>query len=165
MLMLLFILTSCSGFQDSSSPSLNADDIWDKMAEERKKPLPVNSQADDSEEILSDLPPSALTGPLSSKDIEEYRTTLLTADENYKSIRAVLDTPLQKTETEEDRQVQLRTKQLHMSRLINLKNNMEQAIKAIVDVDQPLADEGREVLADVAEYITRTRNRLEELTY
>ena len=163
--MLLFILPSCSGFQNSSSPSLNADDIWDRMAEEREKPLLVNPQADDSDEILSDLPLSDPADPLSSIDVEAYRTTLLAAGKKYKSIRMDLDAPLQETETEEERQAQLRTKQLHMSRLINLQNNMEQAINAIADVDKPLVDRSRKLLIDVAEYIIRSRNRLEELTY
>ncbi len=160
LLILIPILASCSGGDKGTSPSLNADDIWDQMAAERKKPLPVNSQSDDSGEILSDLPLAISPATLSSKDIEAYRTTLLAADEKYQSIKTILDAPLQVAETEVDRQAQLRTKQLHMSRLINLQNNMEQAINAISNVDQTLANRSRELLAVIAEYIIRSRSRL-----
>lgn len=158
---LLSVLASCSGGDKGFSPSLNADDIWDRMADERKKPLPVNRQDDDSGEIFSDLPSATTAGPLVVKDMDAYSAVLRAAGGEYKAIVAILDTPLQEAATEESRLTQLRTKQLHLSRLITLKNNMKQAIKAIDGVDQILADKSHDLLAVMAEYIIRSRSRLD----
>lgn len=173
LLILISILTSCSGGDKASSPSLNADDIWDQMAEERQKPLPVNSpgddQGDDSDEMLSDPPFATSSGPLSIRDIDAYLTTLRVAGKKYQAIMTTLDAgfvALPQETTEEDRQARWRTMQLHLSRLTNLRNNMDRATNALGvgldDVDQVLVDKNRNLLAVMAKDIARIRSRLDE---
>ncbi len=165
---LLMILASCSGSDKDVSSSLNADDIWDQMARERQKPLPVNSQTDDSGEIVIDPPFIVSSDPLSDDDTDAHRTTLRIAAKKYHDSIAALDAGfvvlMQETGTADDRQVALRTMQLYLSRLANLKNNMGRAVNALGDGDKILAENGRNLMMEIAEYLDHTRSRLDDIT-
>ena len=177
LLAVLSILTSCAEGNPEDRPSLNADDLWDQMAEERQKPLldgQENSQNTDSREILSDSPPVAPSAPLSIFDIEEYGTSLRAADEKYQAISASLEAGFvalaQGGGTARDRQDKWRTMQLYLSRLTNLRKTMDHAIHSLTgvtknDFDDPyLIVQGRDLLVVVTNRIADTRRRLDDLS-
>lgn len=166
LLITLSILTSCSGGDKASSPSLNADDIWDQMAAERQKPLPVNSTTDDSDEILTEMPFGISSGQLSTEDIEAYRSLLRAARGKFQDIGLGLEDGYaalaQEGGAEENKKAQRRTVELYLSRLITLRNNMNRAVNALGEDDQTLMDKSRDLMVVMTEYIVRTRNRLDE---
>ena len=177
LLAVLSILTSCAEGNPEGRPSLNADDLWDQMAEERQKPLldeQENSQNSDSREILSDSPPVAPSAPLSNSDIDEYEASLRAADDKYQAISGSLGAGFaalaQAGGTARDRQDEWRTMQLYLSRLTNLRKTMDHAITILVgvaenDFDDPrLIAQGRDLLAVVTDRITDVRRRLDDLS-
>ena len=176
-LAVLSILTSCAEGNPEGRPSLNADDLWDQMAEERQKPLfdeQENPQNTDSQEILSDFSPVAPSAPLSSSDIEDYGTSLRAADEKYQAISTSLEVGFaalaQAGGTARDRPNEWRTMQLYLSRLTNLRKTMDHAINILVgvaenDFDDPrLIAQCRTLLTVVTDRIADTRRRLDDLS-
>ena len=169
----LVILSSCSEGGSGDRPSLNADDLWDRLDEERQKPLPdgqEKSQSPDSREILSDSLPVVSPEILSIADIKSYEESLQTAEEKYQVIAAALDAGFIALEnvggSARDRQDKWRTIQLYLSRLTNLQKSMDRAINIVEDnhIDnQRLLMQSRELLVVVADRISRTRSRLDTI--
>ncbi len=160
-------LMACSGDDRGSSALLNADDLWDRMAEERQKPLP-DLEKSDSAEIPEQLPVASSPVPLSADDIEQYRETLRLADKKYQHIMASLergfDDLLQAIATDGDRQAEWRTMQLHLSRLISLQKDVTQALTALQggDEDPSQLAKARDLRVKIPKSITETQNRLSE---
>lgn len=173
----VIMLVSCSQGGKASWPSLDADDLWDHMAEERGKPMPSvkkNNMVGESVEIWADLPTKPPKFPLTDQDRATRHRILTGASKQYDAISATLDTDFQDLTqartSGEDWQPQWRTIQLLLSRLSNLKKNMDQAIDAlgrrenIPPEDQILLNNSRLLLKAIVERIVQTRNRLNDFT-
>ncbi len=164
---IVLFLMACSGGDKGSSSLLNADDLWDRMAEERQRPLP-DPEKSDSDEIQEQLPIASSPAPLSADDIEQYRETLRSADQKYQLVTTSLehgfDDLLQAIATDGDRQAAWRTMQLHLSRLISLQKNVAQALETLKGENKDPAQlaKARDLLVEISETITETQNRLNE---
>ena len=166
-LLLIFTLipASCSDNNGTTRPSLNADNLWDQMEEERKKPLPImvqpENQQDESGEILPVSSSILSSDSLSREDIEAYQEILTGADKKYQAIRTVIEQNFVnlalEAATKDVVHAQWRTIQLHLSRLTRLHKNMNQAINSLDEAEKKSHD----LRIIIAEYITRTRSRLE----
>ncbi|VAV99851.1 hypothetical protein MNBD_ALPHA01-1744 [hydrothermal vent metagenome] len=161
------LLMACSGGDKGSSALLNADDMWDRMAEERQKPFPAMEESD-SGEIPEQLPAASSPAPLSADDVEQYRETLRSADKKYQHVMASLergfDDLLQAIATDGDRQAEWRTMQLHLSRLISLQKDVTQALTALKsgDEDPSQLAKARDLQVKIPKSIAETQNRLNE---
>ena len=149
-----------------ASPSLNADDIWDQMAEERQKPPPVYVQEDDSDEIFDGIPFESSTRPLTPKDIDANRKALSKAVKEYKAIVATLGAEFILLEQggvkPEEKSAQWRTVQLYHSRLISLLHDLNFDLGVRGDADSTLINETADFRTIVRETIKRTQSRLDK---
>lgn len=180
----LIMLTACAGGGEGTTPSLNAGDIWDQMAVERQKPLPVNPKSasdtegeeNDSAETLYDWPGTMSPAPLSLTDREGLRARLRTGDKTYQTIRKALEAAFvalgKDAGGEADRQAGERTLQLHLSRLANLKSTMDRAITSLAqdqgqdqdEADQDLLGQSRRLVAIMVNYGDSLRRRLDDIS-
>ncbi len=161
------LLMACSGGDKGSSALLNADDLWDRMAEERQKPFPAAGESD-SGELPEQMPDASSPAPLSADEMGQYHETLRSADKKYQHVMASLergfDDLLQAIATDGDRQAEWRTMQLHLSRLISLQKDVTQALTALQGGDEEPIQlaKARELQIRITESIAETQNRLNE---
>jgi len=173
----LLLLASCSHGENGAGSSLNADDLWDQMAAERAKPLPVvtSGVSDGNSGVLQDhMLPAFSPDLFSPEELDKQREILRKAPKKYRDISenisgALALYPEQSFETSfnaEEKQAQRQTVQLHLSRLISLGKNMEMAIKALGrgGEDQPLLDKSSELRAIISERVIDTQKHLAEET-
>ncbi|GEM_PF-2250503 len=182
LLLALLFLASCSRGENGAGPSLNADDLWDQMAAERARPLPIvarlNATSDasandasandasegDSEAFLKPPPPE--TGSFSPEELDAQRELLRNALKKYQNISQNISeiysvgTPL----NAEERQARMQTVQLYLSRLINLEKSMVRAMNLLEKTgeDQSLLDQSRDLRGIISGRIMATQKRLAE---
>ncbi len=180
LLLALLFLASCSRGENGAGPSLNADDLWDQMAAERARPLPIaarlNAASDasaandasegDSEAFLKPAPPE--TGSFSPEEFDAQRELLRNALKKYQrisqDISGALTMDSEPSLNGEDRQAQIQTVQLYLSRLINLEKSMVRAMNLLEKTgeDQSLLDQGGDLRGIISGRIMATQKRLAE---
>ncbi len=172
----LFVLTSCTDGKGGEKASLNADDLWDKMAAERAKPLPVNEQADNSDVNES---PAPYVGLGREQTVAHQLDVLQNSKKKYGTISRALEASIRDLKKEGKRgaawESLWRTVQLHLSRLSNLKNEIHQAMtgyagrfksgEKIPPQDRVLFDDNVRLMAIISDHISRTRNSLNIVTH
>jgi len=190
-LLSVLMLTACSTGGDGDWPSLAADDLWDRMAAERNRPLPEAEEtgpADDSPEKPDaattaegmTAPPADLSPPM---NLEDCRKILAAAAGKYQAIADALGQSFAALEKAEetpgevpaaDRQRHWRTLQLYMSRLTNLRKNIHMAQSDMVqadragaaglsDQDRLLIEQSRSLLERISRHLKETQNRLDQI--
>lgn len=152
---------------ESAGPSLNADDLWDQMAAERDKPLPVvaSGLSDGETDEIRDAMPVVSSPDLSANgDSDTDRSILLAAQKKYQVITTSLEKLSQSTGTAEDDQARWRSMQLYLSRLTSLNKAMEQAINRLepASADQALLVQSRDLRTLIIDHIARTQKYLTE---
>ncbi len=156
---------------------MNADDIWDRMAAERDQPLPTLESEQSHDDSLS-LPESLsgendLVYSWTDADLDEARITLGGAKNVYERLEAAFLGPLselpQQELSENDRNIAWRTIQLHLSRLIDLYNEMQRAVRVLSHNsgnkeanDDTLLDDSQSLLRKIKRKITLVQNDLKE---
>jgi len=171
----LLFLTSCTDGKGSDKASLNADDLWDQMAAERAKPLPLYKQADNSDANES---PTPYVGLGREQTMGHLLDVLHKSQKKYDAVSKALEASIQDMEKEGKKGAEWdslwRTIQLHLSRLSNLKNEIHQAMtgyagkfksgEKIPPQDIILIDDNVRLMAEITEHISRTRNSLNKFT-
>lgn len=172
----LMVLASCSSGQKSDWPSLAADNLWDKMAEERKRPFPGDEETseagDSSDEVIEDMiKPDADLVPPADRNLS--RKILQEAAGKYESLTQALDQGFaefdKNNQTQAEKEQQWRTLQLYVSRLKSLEKNLHQAILDMRPMtnlqteDQALVVSGQGLQQQIASLLTLTKSRLAEI--
>jgi len=172
----LLVLTSCADGNGGDKVSLNADDLWDQMAAERAKPLPVNEQADNSDANES---PAPYVGLGREQTVADQLNVLQNSKKKYDTISRALEASIRDLVKEGKGgaawESLWRTVQLHLSRLSNLKNEIHQAMtgyagrfksgEEIPPQDRVLFDDNMRLMAIISDHISRTRNSLNIVTH
>ncbi|PCJ44848.1 MAG: hypothetical protein COA81_00905 [Alphaproteobacteria bacterium] len=171
----LLFLTSCTDGKGGEKASLNADDLWDKMAAERAKPLPAYEQADNSDVNES---PAPYVGLRREQTMAHQLDVLQGSKKKYDTISKALEASIRDLEKEGKKGAEWeslwRTVQLYLSRLSNLKNEIHQAMtgyagkfksgEKIPSQHIILFNDNVRLMIEITEHISRSRNSLNTFT-
>lgn len=161
---LLFILlvsmASCASEDTGPAPSLNADDMWDRMAGERLKPMPDMDTESQTGKYEFPPPPDQKTGD----DLAEMQIILSESAGKFQQIVKGLDDVIKGELKEPERQMNWHLMQLHLSRLTSLQKNLSRAIAAVKNSgqDQKMLDKNLLLLNKITARLAIVRTYLSE---
>lgn len=172
-MILPMMLQSCS-HDDESWPSLQADDRWDQMDEERKSPLPrqeVSPTGGESQSDQDEMPIDVSRQNLTVAEIDSQWSTLTSAQKKYQTISTDMGAAFQDlAKATSQREDIWRTLQLHLSRLENLKSNVGRAIgsltgrEGLTSENLKILKDSRTLLVDLEKKAESAHKRLAELS-
>lgn len=168
-LFLFSALASCSKGGDGSWPSLQADDLWDQLAEERQQPLPTPETEAEYIDSSQDIPPGHKNAQATQEEIISFRNILRGAEEKYlafslpltKALNLALSGPGDDPEI-------LHTVEFYLSRLTSLQKDMARAIRGVEQTpdrgesDEKLLLKSRGLRDKILDIIKNSRYQLNE---